>query len=192
MPLFLVETRKAVNTNGIAYKWSNRYFVDAPSISGALTFGQNFWTVAERTFHNALAFCYQIYANNTEDPPNTPGSIASVAEGVQRGARSAVASSTGQLLPAWNVVRCDFAVANSRPSRKFYRIPLLEADITNGEIDADLLTDIVAGASTLANAAEMRDVDGEAFTGDLGIIAITSRRLGKFAKTNVPAGPAFG
>lgn len=192
MPLFSISTRKAVNTSGIAYKWSNRYFSVANTADQALQFGLNYWNVAERTFHNQLAYCYQIYVNNVEDAPNTPGQVANVPIQDQRGFRAATALSINNLLPAWNVVRVDFAVQGSRPSRKFYRIPLLESDITFAQIDADLLGDILNGCNTLAVAAEMRDVDGEAFTGDLGTIALTSRRLGREASFNVPSAPAFG
>lgn len=192
MPLYQVSLRKAINTSGIAYKWSNRYFVQSPDVASALQSGINFWVLAEATFHNQLAFCYEVYANNTEDPPNTPGTVQSVPVGDQRGNRPGNASSVSILLPLWNVARIDFSVVASRPSRKFYRIPLLETDVTSAQLDPDISGAIIAGAALIATAGESRDVDNQLFTGSVSTPVLTSRRLGREAAFNVPAGPAFG
>jgi len=192
MPLFLVATRKAINTNGVLAKWSNRYFVEVPTIQDALDAGNGIWTVGEAVFHNALAFCYEIYANAVNDPPNTPGTTQSVAAADSRGERVAIASDTLTLLPLWNVVRTDFPVVASRPSRKFYRIPLLEGDITSAQVDPDILIALQAGCSFIAGLDIMRDVDGQDYTGGSVVKGLTSRRLGRDSAVNVPPAPPFG
>ena len=192
MPLYLISTRKAINTNGITAKWSNRYFVQADTTQGALDAANGIWELGERPFHNALAFCYEVYANNTEDPPNTPGTTQPVAAGVMRGGRPATAASTTVLMPLANVVRVDFPVQESRPSRKFYRIPLLETDITSAQLDADIFNAVATGCEFIAGLALMRDVDGQAYMGSAVVRGLTVRRLGRDADRAVPPGPPFG
>ena len=192
MALFLVQTRKAINTGGITAKWSNRYFVQSDTESGAVAMGQAIWNDGERLFHNALAFCYSIYVNNMADAPNTPGLEIGVPTGVQRGARAATAVTVGTMLPLFNVIRVDFPVLASRPSRKFYRIPLLEGDIQDAQPGAALLSDIQAGCDVIASNWWMQDPDAQSYAGTALVKGITSRRLGRDAAVSVPIGPAFG
>jgi len=192
MPLFNIAIRKAINTNGIAYKWSNRYFVEEPDVTAALSLASNIWTNIEATFHLDLAFCYEVYANNTEDAPFTPGTTQGIPIGVQRGLIEAGPDNTPDLLPPWNVVRVDFPVVASRPSRKFYRIPLIEQQITSGQLNAQYITIMQPALNLFTTVGTMRDIDGQAYAGDPIIRGLTSRRLGREAGLSVPPGPAFG
>ena len=192
MPLFLLRLDKAINVGGVSYKWSNRYFSEDAGYAGALQRAINYWVLGERLFHGALAHCYQVYANNTADPPNSPGQLAGVPNELQRGAVIEGAADVLNILPSWNVVRVDFPVVNSRPNRKFYRLPLREGDITNGLLDADVLTRMSPGCNTLATSSGHRDSQGNLLTGTFIIRGITSKRLGKFAGVSVPVGPPFG
>lgn len=192
MPLYLCKLNKAINTSGIQAKWSNVYFVQANDSSEAVTMGNVLWGNGERGFHNQLAFCYSIYVNNTEDPPNTPGLEVPVQSAVQRGTRSATAASTLTILPLANVVRVDYPVAASRPSRKFYRIPLLEGDIQELQLVGDLPALLQTGINALASQGWLRDPDGQAYVGSGIIKGLTTRRLGRESGLNVPTGPAFG
>lgn len=192
MALWLASIRKAVNASGIAYKWSNRYFVNANTSGEALGIAANIWINGERLFHNQLAFAYEFYVNNTADPPNTPGVIGSVLPGVQRGSAPATAATTVQILPPGNVIRVDFPVPGSRNSRKFYRLPMLESDITEGQLSASTATLVQSGINYIASLAGIRDVDGEPFGGAGVIRGVTMRRLGREAYFAVPTGPAYG
>lgn len=193
MPLFLVQLRKAINTSGIAYKWSNRYFTDQPDITGALGQGLGWWDTYERTFHGELAFCYEIYANQVGDAPFTPGSILAVPLAIQRGALPQQATgSTTTLLPSFTVARVDFPVFNSRPSRKFYRIPLREDLVESAQLTPAYTATLSAGATGLAGEPSMRDVDGQSFQGSASVRGVTSRRLGRDAFQGIPASPPFG
>src|SRR5215218_5481369 len=100
MGLWNVQLRKAINSNGIAYKWSNRYFVDKPTPEEALLQAQNLWVFGERSFHGALVFCYEVYANLVGDTPFTPGYTAAVPAGNQRGSITQAAGDTLFLLPS--------------------------------------------------------------------------------------------
>lgn len=192
MPLFNIGVRKAINTNGIAYKWSNRYFVQMPDTLSALELGLDIWENIEAAFHLDLAFCYEIYANNTEDAPFTPGTTFAVPLGVQRGLIEAGPDNTPDLLPPWNVVRVDFPVVASRPSRKFYRIPLIEQQITSGQLNASWLAVAQPALNLFSTVLAMRDIDNQPYSGNPIIRGLTSRRLGRDASQSVPPGPAFG
>lgn len=192
MPLFLVQTRKALNTGGIAAKWSNRYFGEVSDASAALALGLNIWQYCERTFHSDLAFCYSIYVNQMGDAPNTPGIEQAVPEGIQRGGIVRGPGRIAEILPLWNVVRVDFPVAASRPSRKFYRVPLEETHITSAQLTPEMLTLFNTGLAALDGLGELRDVDGQVWVGAGIVRGLTSRRLGRDAARSVPPGPPFG
>lgn len=192
MPLFNIQIRKAINTNGIAHKWSNRYFVEEPDITAALQRGINYWQFGERPFHGALVFAYEVYANQVGDTPFTPGQLAPIPTGVSRGGRSQVPSDTLTLLPLWNVVRVDFPVANSRVNRKFYRTALLEGDVTSAQLDGDVATLMNSSLDDLATSAPHRDEQGNGLLGTWLIKGLTSKRLGRDSSVSVPTGPSFG
>jgi hypothetical protein len=192
MARWLISLRKAINTNGIAYKWSNTYFAEAGDAVGALGIGARIWLEGERLFHKDLAFLYEVYVNETGDAPFSPGSIGTVDVGVRRGLSIAGPSTTDVLLPPFNVVRVDFSVVSSRPSLKFYRLPLMEGDITAGQLVQARINEIQAGLAGLAGITSLVDVDGQDWTGSASIKSITSRRLGREASLAVPVGPAFG
>jgi hypothetical protein len=193
MPLFLVATRKAVNTAGITYKWSNRYFFEETDIVGALNAGQGTWELGERTFHAEHAFCYEIYANQVGDPPFTPGTTRAVPIGIQRGsvvAGGAIGIDT--VMPNFTVARVDYAVIASRPSRKFYRLPLMEGHVDRGQLTVAITGIIQSGANFIASLGNIRDVDGQSFTGSAVVFGVTSRRVGREAAVGVPSGPPYG
>ena len=192
MALWKATIKKAVNSSGLAFKWSNTYYVDADTSTGALSVAANLWINGEALFHNQLAFAYEFYVNNTADPPYTPGVVGSILPGVQRGLRTATLADVPSVMPPFNVVRVDFPVPGSRASRKFYRLPLRESDVSDQNIVIALAEALQTGVNYIASHPAIRDPDGEAF-GGVGINrGITSRRLGKFAYLSVPVGPAFG
>lgn len=192
MSLWKLTIKKAVNTGGLAYKWSNTYFAEAATATEALSTAASIWINGERLFHNQLAFAYEFYVNNTADPPFTPGTVGTVLPEVRRGIRPANLVDVPQVMPAFNVLRVDFPVPVSRPSRKFYRIPLLETDVTSQQITVDLAEDVQEGVNYIASLPAIRDPDGQPFGGTGINRGITSRRLGREAALAVPVGPAFG
>lgn len=192
MPLYLVQTRKAISTDGALYKWSNRYFVETASEAAAHQSARGIWS-AERQFHDEHAFCYETYANLVGDAPFTPGTVEAVPANIGRGLVNPVGR--GHLLQPWTVVRVDFPVQASRPSRKFYRVPLREVDVNHMEIEPAMVADIQAGLLALSQPgylAVLRDVDGQPFVGQGVLRGLTSRRLGREAAVNVPSGPPLG
>lgn len=121
MPHYLVQIFKTHNFE--PRPWSNVYQIDAASLVVA-TNAADMIATAERGFHKvSVTFLYARISTTTEGddeyttlPINLPGVIADPADA----------------LPLWNTLRADInVVGGGRPSRKFYRLPLGEAE-TNG------------------------------------------------------------
>lgn len=192
MPLYLIATRKAINSDGASYKWSNRYFVETANETAAHSSARGIWN-AERNFHDEHVFCYETYANLVGDAPFTPGTVEAVPANIGRGLRNAVGR--GHLLQPWTVVRVDFPVQASRPSRKFYRCGLREVDVNHLELEPAMAAAITTGLTAMAQPgflAVLRDVDGQPWVGPGINRGLTSRRLGREAAISVPVGPPFG
>lgn len=194
MPLYLAQLRKAINTGGFAAKWSNRYFLNAPTFGDAEGYAQQLWFDVESVFHGELAFCYEIYINLVGDAPGNPGTIVPVAVPNQRGQQpQAGVAGVQSLLPLFNCVRVDFGVEVSRVSRKFYRIPLQEVDIENAQlIPANVTAILNAWGAAFAAGIPVVDPDNQAWTGAVAVKGLTSRRLGREAQIGVPSAPPFG
>lgn len=188
MPLYKVALRKAIGAP-FTRKWSNTYYVDRLDIGEAAAAALELWTDGERLFHSEGVYCYERYINLVGDPPGSPGSVYSVPPGIQRGALTGW--NPAQALPLFNVVRVDFGVLNSRPSRKFYRLGLQEASIENAALLAPYATLILDTCGEMAAMPFTVDVDGESWVSAV-VKGITSRRLGRDSAVDVPVGPAFG
>jgi hypothetical protein len=186
---FLVATRKACDGSQVA-KWSNRYFLEADNIDAALTAASGIWTAAEVLIHDHRVYCYEIYANLVGDAPFTPGTIRAIPAPSQRGSVSSGAR--GEELPLFNVVRCDFPVVNSRPSRKFYRCLLRTGDIDDGNLNITHAARVDQMLQAIASFGNIVDVDGQGWVGQGVQRGITARRLGREAALGVPAGPPLG
>ena len=189
LPYWLVEVRKATDLLG-GFKWSNRYFVRAANSTIALSNAQSIWTDAEQQFHHTFVYCYEVYANLVGDAPNTVGFTQAVPQGVQRGVYGAGGSTS--ILPPFNVVRVDFPVPGSRPSRKFYRPLLTEDDVQDGALTSSITAAILLGLDGILAFNFVVDEDGTQWAGTASIRGITSRRLGKYAQINVPPAPPQG
>lgn len=188
MPLFLVQTRKATQNFG-GRKWSNRYYVDAVSATQALDKGEQLWGSVERPFHYEDTYCYEIYVNQAEDKPFTPGETRPLDPSAQSGLRDTLGQ--GDLMPEFCAVRVDFPVSGSRPSRKFYHPFLREADCNGNGLAASFLADLGTGLAGLAGIPGLRDDDNEPWAGTSSPRGITSRRLGKLAALAVPPPPTL-
>lgn len=189
MPLYVVQTRKAT-TQDQRFKWSNQYFMDAPTVSQALVQGLDMWLNFERIFHDTDVYCYEVYCNLQGDAPGSIGYVSQVAPGSQRGEWAA--TGRGETMPLFNVIRCDYPVVNSRPSRKFWRPLLRVGDFDNGQITAAVTSRIAGAGAHVPTVDFLRDPDNQFWTGEQIIRGITSRRLGREAGLNVPPPPALG
>lgn len=193
MALYLVSVRKALNFGGAAYKWSNRYFCDVAGANDANVVGQQIWTEGEKRFHSILIHAYEVYVNAVGDPPGSIGFTYPIPPGVQRGEVSAgIPPTLDATLPLFNVIRVDFGIAGSRPSRKFYRSGLQEGEVQALTLVPSKVTQVQQAVDAIASLGDLRDVDNQVYTGVASVRGITSRRLGREAAVGVPNGPAFG
>lgn len=186
MAIYRMQTRIAQDTPSTTpYKWSYLWYVDAADLSAAVAVGEALWA-ALRPAHSNYAYCYELYI--TDLVPSTTNFVTSpITAGNQRGTAGLVTN----LLPSFNVARIDLNVVGSRPSRKFQRLPLGETQIQNGVLE-DSASDTFREAYLDAIAIPgIVDESGNGFVG-VTVKGVTSRRLGKFAYTGVPNGPALG
>lgn len=185
MALFRVVVRKAWRSATEAFKWSNVYYTDAPDVATAAGRGLGYWN-RERIFHDTTTFLYEVYASDLVPLTQNFTTLPAV-DGQE----------FGQYLDATElyhpsiVLRVDFLVPSSRPSRKFYRIPFREGTVVNG---VGTLAAFTAAATDgldqlLALGAQAPvDESGNGFTGYV-IRGLTTRRLGREAHEGVPAAP---
>lgn len=183
MALFRLVVRKAINISGAVYKWSNIYFVDRASAQdAAATMGPAVWN-RERGFHSTDAFAYEAYASDLV--PNTSNYAIVPITANQHGLWSA----SGDLLPSFCALRVDITISGpSRPSRKFYRIPLRETDWTGSGISTGLAAAVDSGVASLVALPELRDESGNQVSSFV-VRNVTSRRLGRHASEDVPTNP---
>ena len=185
MSLFRVVTRLAVRTDADAYKWSYVWYVDAASVGDAADYGaEEIWPALAQA-HLSVAFCYEVYASDLV-PETTNYTVVSPIIANQPGEITA----SSQLYNPSIVVRVELNVAGSRPSRKYHRMPLQESDVTNGIILESGATTAVSNAySDVLGLTSLRDESGNLFSG-YTVRGITTRRLGKLSRNDVPPTPS--
>lgn len=141
MPHYLVQSFKTHNFE--PRPWSNVYQIDAASLVVATNAAQTIVT-AERQFHKvSVTFTYARISDITTPgdiyatlPINLPGVIADPADA----------------LPLWNTVRADISVVGGgRPSRKFYRLPLGEAEATGMAVLVGVRNQIITTLTQLVS-----------------------------------------
>ena len=189
MALYLVQNRIATQDFG-GRKWSNRYFVDALTEPQAHEYALEIWR-AVKAIHNINTYCYETYANRVGDAPFTVGSVVGVP--VIDAYGTLTNTGRGELLPSSNVIRIDFPVVGSRPSRKFFRPCLREGDTVGDSITgADLLLGLTDLKADFRLLTFIRDVDGESWitSSDAIVRGVTSRRFGREAALAVPPAPS--
>lgn len=189
MPLYLAQVRIATQDGG-AKKWSNRYYVDAATETQAHAYARELW-YATRGIHNITTYCYETYVNLMGDPPFSVGSVEAM-PAIDSGGTLAN-TGRGELLPSFNVVRVDFPVVSSRPSRKFFRPQLREGDTIGDTLaGADIQLALTTLKADIRDLPFVRDVDGQPWitSADAIVKGVTSRKLGREASLNVPPQPA--
>lgn len=181
MTRFRVVVRKAISgSSGLNYKWSNVYYDEAPDASTAADHGIGIWN-RERIFHNTNVFCYEVYASDLV--PNTVNFVQKKPTALLQYGQYA---STGEWYASFACVRVDLLVPNSRASRKFFHLPLVEADVVNGlSLVSGCNAAIASGMDQIIAIASLRDESGNNVTGYVNH-GITSRRLGRQAFHDIP------
>jgi hypothetical protein len=88
-------------------------------------------------------------------------------------------------------MRVNLNVPNSRPSRKFHRVPFGEGEVVQGlTVTSGMLNAINASYQDIfTDISALRDESGNTFT-SVAPDALTTRRLGRDARNDVPPTPA--
>lgn len=142
MVRYQVDIEKAVG----AEFWTNRYLIEAADLDEASTL-TGFLVTGERSFHqNTVEFTKA----RVMTWPESDGEFKIIT--LNDFGELAV---TGGSLPLFNVFRVDLQVASGRPSRKYYRTPVME----NDQIDGNVMTAKLASLTPLINAM-ITDMEG--------------------------------
>jgi hypothetical protein len=135
--------------------WTNRYMINAANLAGAAAVAPSIVTIERNVHHFGVLFTR--WRVSDTDPATDQYSIGQV------NAQGVVAAS-GEYLPLFNVCRVDFSTGEGRPSRKFLRLPVVEADQAGGAFNSTFLAFMVANyANPMLAIANYHDVDDQPF-----------------------------
>lgn len=165
MPLFQIDIEKRLDSEF----WTNRYVVDTADLNEAAVVAGRI-VDREEAIHNDLITFTQARVRDF-DP--TTDVFINLPLGTT-GERNVL----GAPIPLFNVARVDFGVITGRPSRKYLRIGLTEADITGQNIVTDLLNLIdTAYAQPMLSEVAFVDVDGQDIVNAVVFAPISMRQL---------------
>jgi hypothetical protein len=105
----------------------NVYTVEAADLAGAIAVGADILPLEQAIFKDLIHFLYMHAKSPTL---GTFGRSAFIDE-----FGTVAVPGDGELLPMWNVVRCNFPLVDAgRPEIKYLRLPLLETETVNGNL----------------------------------------------------------
>lgn len=182
MPLFTVQVFK----EGYGEKWSNRYLIEASSLAAAVICAPAIAT-AERGVHlDTVLFTYMrvsdlVAANDNYAtiPVNNTGQT----------------NASASALPLFNTVRVDIDVEGfGRPSRKYYRLPLMETDQDNHALSGTLVSAMAAMVNAMIAAVdsagggdgELVDPDGQSWVTATTFPRVQMRQLHRKRRRAAP------
>jgi hypothetical protein len=154
MPLFQMDSQKVYQNE----YWTNRYILSATDLSTAVT-AAGFIRAAERACHYDIVTLDKYRVSDMVQGTDVYQVISDNVAGTR-------ASSGGQFLPLFNVIRVDFnTVGGGRPSRKYLRAPIGEGEQNGGVLDPAVITFYMNNFVTpLVALGNFVDVDGQAFS----------------------------
>jgi hypothetical protein len=173
MALWAVDIEKYYPSK--AEYWTNRYIIQASDIGSAQASADAIVDI-ERAAHTANVTFTKYHLRDTD--PTTDLFRVVFLTGV--GDQAAVLA---EQLPLFCVVRCDFTVANGRPSRKYIRMPLWEAVQADGLLTQAMIDYVQQNyVDPLVALSAYVDVDGEAIIGGSVFPAVAMRQLRRGSK----------
>lgn len=132
LPNFRVQIDKSIG----AQHWSNDYLLTTTDLIAAEGFGVILMAM-ERSIHGSVVNFNYVRTSTTlkgdrsfnHNPINLTGQID---------------YSGFEYLPLFNTVRVDLGTAGSDPARKYFRIPVLEVNQSNGQLTTAIMASITA------------------------------------------------
>ena len=189
MALYHVSLRQSHDlANTTRRKWSNSFFVEAPSAAAAAAWGVGLWEGYLRQAVRERVWCYEVYATSVIE-----GDDDYIVQGVPPGSqRGQLPAGSGEPYGKEYCVSVTIPAVAGRPSRKFWRPGLTEGDITNGEnLSLGLVNTIESVFNSALGAVAMLDPDGQTLVGPVRA-RLSIRRLGRESGENLPAPPPLG
>jgi hypothetical protein len=173
MAMWTIQTFKKLGPTA-ARSWTNVYHVRADTSADAITAAGTI-VVMEKAIHKSDAYFTNVRVSTTAEGDDEFYTIVeNEAGGVTRAT---------EMLPLFNTVRVDIGVAGGgRPSRKYYRPPIEEAENTDGSLTGSAITfyeDAVQGLidDLVAAGTPLVDPDDQEWVGAAVQAAIQMRQL---------------
>jgi hypothetical protein len=172
-PFWQVDVQKRL---GAEY-WTNVYHCARSTQESAKLFADGVITLEKLMHHNTVEFVsYRV----APYPGPAEGTIIPIGGFGTGGA--------GSYLPLFNVLRVDFPAPTGRPSRKYWRLPLEEASIINGDVEPTLVTAYQGHINNYfasPASAGMIDVDGQLLVSGRVMAAVGMRQLRRGSRRRI-------
>lgn len=189
MTLFRLSLRQArVLGTSVDYKWATTFYYDTSDALTAAEDGVQMWVDYLRDAARDDVFAYEVYA--TDLAPATDN--FAVVPVPAANAYGTLDSANDSHYHRDICIAVTLAVAASRPSRKFWRPGLGEADFgVDGHLNAPALVSAIgdAFAALLGFYTGLKDPDGQDFLGGVNMKE-SNRRIRKSQFVDLPALPA--
>lgn len=170
MTLWILDVEKRI---GEEY-WTNVYHINASTLTAARTIADDIITRERARHRNVVNYTYarlrpKLLSSGGGTKWATGGTGDINAAGVS-------------YMPLFNCIRVDFLTATGRPSRKYYRTPVYDANQTNGLLTAATRTDWATWAAGLAAVAGFVDPQGQTFVSAYVAPEVGMRQLRRGSK----------
>jgi len=184
MAQFRIQVFKRLGSN--PREWSNTYRVDAADLDTAVTLVPSIGSMEQQLHLDNVTITRALVSD-----VNPATDVFATVPMNLTGSRSG--GSDGAWLPIFNTMRVDISVVGGgRPSRKFYRGPILESDQQGAFLSptvVSLLTDQLNGLIAVAetNSTPLIDPDGQEWDTAVGQSAVQMRQLHRKRKKATPS-----
>jgi hypothetical protein len=191
MPIYKTALRMAHDASWPQRKkWSTTFLINTSAASVAAASMVGAWIAYLNAAARSIVFAYEAYATDlnpdTEDFAVQPIPLAN-----QRGL---IVTGNEERYLAKACINQRLNVLSSRPSFKFWRPGLVEADVINGvDVSPTLLTAISTAFSAMIEDFEgsLVDPDGQVISTP-GKQTLTTREFGRYAGNELPLPPPVG
>jgi hypothetical protein len=194
MSLYKTQLRQAIG-GGLspdAYKYSNTLHIEAANVEAAAVKMAELWTAHMVAWNSVFCYAYEVYATdlvlhttNFTTLPITPS--------LQRGHFNQ-GDIQSNLYASGIAYRLDLTVPSGFASRKWLRFGMIESDVAPGGhnlSNATIENALLAGWAAIVADDSVRDESGHHFSG-VASHGLQNKRLGKFARYQIPPPPPFG
>jgi len=185
MSRFVIQTYKVIGTQ-VGREFTNAYLCEADDIDTVAAALGDLVDAEKACFLDVVTI---VRARVSDQDPDTDSFV--ILNTATSGTRNTLGA--GSYLPLYNTIRVDINVAGGgRPSRKYYRSPIMETDQENGELVSSVVTAMDSAVNNIisvmsAASAPLVDPDGQLLVSSSTRTAVQMRQLHrKRKKTPAP------